>query len=234
MGQDRYGMATPGQVNFDPLKHDENSVMPKWILGHQKYPDAFPNALKDDMRRLGYEVERVNLEKTTLLNAPEGMMTLTVKEKGLARPTEQHFMSQGMFRAYSILVHANYFALVRECGCLLIDDIGEGLDFERSCILIDLLSEKARAGKFQLVMSTNDRFIMNHVPLKDWTIVKRESGQSRIYNYENSKKHFDEFKFTGLNNFDFLAMDFLNEDIDLDDTEGSPNEENGNLCRGGN
>jgi len=97
-----------------------------------------------------------------------------------------------------------------------------------------LLSEKARAGKFQLVMSTNDRFIMNHVPLKDWTIVKRESGQSRIYNYENSKKHFDEFKFTGLNNFDFLAMDFLNEDIDLDDTEGSPNEENGNLCRGGN
>jgi hypothetical protein len=32
-----------------------------------------------------------------------------------------------------------------------------------------------------------------------------------VHNYTNSKATFDNFKFTGLNNFDFLAMDFINE-----------------------
>ena len=32
-----------------------------------------------------------------------------------------------------------------------------------------------------------------------------------MHNYENSKAAFDDFKFTGLSNFDFLASDFINE-----------------------
>jgi hypothetical protein len=32
-----------------------------------------------------------------------------------------------------------------------------------------------------------------------------------VYNYANSRALFDEFKFTGLNNFDFLATDFVEE-----------------------
>jgi len=61
-------------------------------------------------------------------------------------------------------------------------------------------------------MSTNDRFVMNNVPLEEWCVLQRRGSVVRVLNYTNSKELFDEFKFTGLSNFDFLAMDFANEE----------------------
>ena len=93
------------------------------------------------------------------------------------------------------------------------DDFGEGLDFERSRTLIDLLRSKAHNSEasIQLIMTTNDRFVMNNIPLEEWTVLQRVGHQVRVRNYGNSKQIFDEFKYTGLNNFDFFATDFLSE-----------------------
>jgi hypothetical protein len=52
---------------------------------------------------------------------------------------------------------------------------------------------------------------MNKVPLETWTLIRRKAGIAEVSNYANSKKMFDEFKFTGLNNFDFFATNFLSE-----------------------
>ena len=60
-------------------------------------------------------------------------------------------------------------------------------------------------------MATNDRFVMNNVPLECWTVLQREGQKCAVYNYNNSKDFFEEFKFTGLNNFDFFATDFIHE-----------------------
>jgi len=67
-----------------------------------------------------------------------------VREADLPGITDQHSMSQGMFRALSIIVQVNYSVLADTPSCILIDDIGEGLDFERSCDLIDVLMSKAQ------------------------------------------------------------------------------------------
>src|SRR5438105_11020892 len=109
-----------------------------------------------------------------------------------------------MFRALSVIVQLNYAYLARAPSCMLIDDIGEGLDFERSCGLIGVLVTKAQKHGVQVVLSTNDRFVMNSVPLEAWTILHREGGSTRVYNYANSREKFEQFKFTGLNNFDFF------------------------------
>jgi hypothetical protein len=58
-------------------------------------------------------------------------------------------------------------------------------------------------------MSTNDRFVMNKVPLEEWCLLQRNGNHVRVRNYQNSKAAFDRFKVTGLNNFDFLATDFI-------------------------
>jgi hypothetical protein len=55
---------------------------------------------------------------------------------------------------------------------------------------------------------------MNKVPLQEWSLLQRTGGQVRVRNYENSRAIFDEFKFTGLSNFDFLATDFINEPVE--------------------
>jgi hypothetical protein len=96
---------------------------------------------------------------------------------------------------------------------ILIDDIGEGLDFDRSSRLIKLLIEIAEKNdNIQLIMSTNDRFVMNNVPLEYWQVIQRNGGECKVFNYQNSKGKFDEFEYTGLNNFDFLRTDFLNSE----------------------
>jgi hypothetical protein len=61
-------------------------------------------------------------------------------------------------------------------------------------------------------MSTNDRFVMNNVPLEYWQVIQRDGGKCKIFNYKNSKEKFDDFEYTGLNNFDFLATDFINSE----------------------
>ena len=59
-------------------------------------------------------------------------------------------------------------------------------------------------------MTTNDQFVMNHVPLEEWSVLQREGCHVRVRNVENSRKESEYFKFVGLSNFAFLEMDFVN------------------------
>jgi AAA15 family ATPase/GTPase len=120
-------------------------------------------------------------------------------------------MSQGMARAFSLIVQLNYSLMAKIPSCILIDDIGEGLDYDRSRKLIELIIEKAEGSNIQVFMTTNDRFVMNSVPLKYWSVIHREGNKSVFYNYQNSKQTFDDFAFTGLNNFDFFATEFYRQ-----------------------
>jgi hypothetical protein len=169
-----------------------------------------------DMDRIGYPLSDINVQAPSSIiiggTLPGPVMGLCVQEKALAGVTEQIDMSQGMFRALSVIIQITYARMSNTANSILIDDIGEGLDFERSCELIRLLIEKATQSKVQLIIATNDRFVMNTVPLESWSVLQRSGGDSRVFNYVNSKTKFDEFKFTGMNNFDFFATDFLSEE----------------------
>jgi AAA15 family ATPase/GTPase len=126
-------------------------------------------------------------------------------------------MSNGMFRALSILINFNYYELEKIPGVILIDDIGEGLDFERSTKLIELLISKAEMNEnIQIVMSTNDTFVMDNVELKYWQIIDRVGGEVKYYNHSNSQERFEDYKFTGLNHFDFFATGFFKNGFSKD------------------
>ena len=118
---------------------------------------------------------------------------------------DQAEISQGLFRALSLFIQLRYSEYFSKPGLVLIDDIGEGLDYERSSKLIKSLIEIAKKTNIQLIMSTNDRFVMNAVPLEYWCVLHREGGKCISLNYRNSKDLFDEFELTGLNNFDFFS-----------------------------
>ena len=65
----------------------------------------------------------------------------------------------------------------------MIDDIGEGLDYTRSAALISLLMSKVRGTQMQLIILTNDQFVMDAMPLKYWYVIKRSAGFAKMYNY---------------------------------------------------
>ncbi len=177
-----------------------------FIRGERKFGNEFINLIIEDMKQLSYNLSKI--ETATVKYFPIAAYGLIVQEKDLSDITDQTEMSQGMFRALSLLVQLNYSLLNKIPSCILIDDIGEGLDFERSKSLIDLIIKKVKKTTVQVIMTTNDRFIMNKIPLEYWSVIQRIPKKSLFYNYKNSKETFDEYKYSGLSNFDFLATEF--------------------------
>lgn len=160
----------------------------------------------DDMKKVGYQL--TDIKPSPLKNIHVNGYGLAVKEDGLKDYTDQQEMSQGMFRALSIIIQIEYSLVANLPSCILIDDIGEGLDYERSQSLINLIMEKAETKGLQVIMTTNDRFVMNNIPLQYWHVINRLGHRSIFYNMNNSKQVFEDFSYTGLNNFDFFANKF--------------------------
>lgn len=195
---------------------DAKQVIGIFRKGWKEFGEPFKAAIKQNMSAIGYPIDDVGTDPpiSVIVQGLPNVVVLYVKETGLGEITDQGDMSQGMFRALSLLICLNYAEFAATPSCVLIDDIGEGLDFERSCNLIKLLMQKAEKTAIQLILSTNDRFIMNSVPLEAWTVLRRTGQNINVYNYDNSRARFDEFKFTGMNNFDFFAYDYLHESKD--------------------
>ncbi len=191
---------------------DANLVVKIFAQGKKRFPQRFVECIRSDMGTIGFEINDIEIGsqksltfKGPMFQVPEGLI---LKEEDLPGLTEQPEISQGMFRALSLIIQLNYSQLASIPSCILIDDIGEGLDYDRSTALIKLLIKKAKASSVQLIMSTNDRFVMNNVPLKYWCVIQRLANTSKVYNYENAKEKFDDFELTGLSNFDFFASEF--------------------------
>jgi energy-coupling factor transporter ATP-binding protein EcfA2 len=186
------------------------SLVPELYLGMEKSGD-FRQQVLSDMNEIGYQLEDAGIvrysDKTR--RSEQDRYAVYTTEAGLEKQVTQNDMSQGMFRAFSLIVRLNLYILDGWNGCIVIDDIGEGLDFSRAKLLVNLLVKKAESSGIQLIMSTNDSFIMNTVAIENWAVMHRDGNKISLYNYENSKEIFEEFKFTGLNNFDFYASEFF-------------------------
>lgn len=185
---------------------DSDEVAKIFIKGKQKFGDDFTKVILKDMTSVSYKLDKI--DASPLKRFPILAYGLSVQESDLKDVTDQREMSQGMFRALSLLVQLNYSLLSKIPSCILIDDIGEGLDYERAKSLIDLIINKIKDSPVQIIMTTNDRFVMNKIPLEYWSVIQRVPMKSLFYNYKNSEQIFDDFKYTGLNNFDFLSTEF--------------------------
>lgn len=199
------------QVTLDP--RDPTKVVGIYSLGQKEFQAKFTDPIKEDMAELGYALDEVDVRPPSGITVtgylPGPLISLCVKEAGIASILHQGALSQGMFRALSLIIQLHYAKLALKPTCILVDDIGEGLDFERSCGLVRIVARLAQESSLQFLMSTNDRFVMNAVPLEDWSVLHRQGGTCKVYNYSNAREAFEEFKFTGLSNFDFFATDFL-------------------------
>ncbi|TAE54306.1 MAG: ATP-binding protein [Nostocales cyanobacterium] len=222
LGKGFLGSIKAESKNLD-LK-DTDQVVNIFISGQKELGVNFIKAIKSDMLTIGYNISNIETKSPGAFlfgeddEIPMKLQCLYVQENDLKTKTEQGLISQGMFRALSLIIQVNYSLLAKKPSCILIDDIGEGLDFERSSAIIKLLINKAQTGLVQLIMTTNDSFIMNGVPLDYWSVIERKPGLAKLHNIHNSQQIFEDFKFIGLNNFDFFETQFY--------LKGFDNEEN--------
>lgn len=209
-------LGVPSKKMSKDLKIDlknTDKVLYVFKEGKKRYGPKFEKEIRQDMASVGYKLEKISLMQPVSVqisgDIPAKPIALIVKEKDLPGVTDQNEMSQGMFRALSLLIQLNYALKTNKLSCVVIDDIGEGLDYQRSSSLIKLILSKISKKSVQLIMSTNDRFVMNSVPLDFWIIMHRVGNRSQSIDYRNSKELFDEFELMGLNNFDFFTSKFF-------------------------
>lgn len=216
LGKDNFAVMSK-RGGLVPDGKSASEVVALFQRAKKDFPGSFVDAVVSDMTKVDYPIEQIGVGPliSIQIDSPFSgdLVGLWVKEIGLRGKTDQVGMSQGMFRVLSIIILTNYLASRGMPGSLIIDDIGEGLDFDRSCLLIDLLREKSHKSKLQLILSTNDKFVMNRVPLDEWHVLSRRGSRVTVSNHENSKEIFEEFRFTGLSNFSFFEMDFANQPV---------------------
>lgn len=212
-GKDRLiGLSSLQALAARPDKFGESDDLVRiYARAFDLYGQPFDDAIKLDMKSLGYELTDVGADDmrklTPQLALPEPIIGMFVVEKDREAKLPQMNMSQGMFRALALVIHINVASFGKQHTLVLVDDIGEGLDFERSTNLIDLLIRHARETGLQVIMTSNDRFVMNRVPLEYWCLLRRSGSTVRNFTERNSPHKFEEFKFMGLSNFDFFSSE---------------------------
>ncbi len=187
----------------EPLMENLGTT-PYLLVEALKKPGVRESIIKE-FSSIGYPVEKVDVKPVDIPGMSPPPLLSVVREKDLSHATGQDTMSQGMYRAFSLIVILEYLVRADIRCTLVIDDLGEGLDFRKAAAITKLLLEKLRDSKVQLIATSNERTIINGVPLEVLNILERDGHRVRSYNVLNSKEYFEEFKITGLTNFDFFS-----------------------------
>ena len=99
--------------NINPK--DPNNVVAKLHEGIKIHNDIFKEQIITDFNEIGYRIKDIAIEppKMATVTGPVELevLCLNVKEEDLSVATDQYEMSQGMFRALSLLIHLNYSIL---------------------------------------------------------------------------------------------------------------------------
>ena len=198
----KFGNISPNALIIDKKADRLTSVDEIPILLESLDKNHYESII-ENFNSLGYNLENISLKKD------EGGAKIVVFEKGLKLGINQPQLSQGMFRSLSILIFIEYLIVTKKVSTLIIDDLCEGLDYERAVKLGKLIIEKIENSNIQLIATSNDSFLMDVIPIKYWNILHREGNTVKSYNYQNSKEIFDKFKMSGLSNFDLFSSDYL-------------------------
>lgn len=194
---------------------DDDAVVIKFKHGLEKGGEEFRNNVIKDINSIGYNITDIKLNYEDKKVSQNKLLMLYIKEEDLADKIFQNEISQGMFRVISLIIQIRYLKHDTDGSpCILIDDIGEGLDYERSTKLINYIIKQAEIFKdhMQLIMTTNDRFVMNAIDLDYWTIIDKNKSKVNFYNNKNSP-NFANFRKIGLNNFDFFSSEYYKSKI---------------------
>jgi len=174
--------------------------------GLARFGPGFHDAVAGPLAEAGTGLQRI--EPRVGKAGEPGAAWLAVKERPRAALIPARRLSQGQQRTLALVILLRFLESAGQPVTVLLDDFAEGLDFEMSRRLTEWLLSRAEASPVQIIAATNERAVMNRVPLEHWSILAEDGAATRVVNIENSPKLFEDFKFTGLSHFDFFSMDF--------------------------
>ena len=156
------------------------------------------------MKDLGYKIKSIEEYER-----PSGAKWLHIHEDGISTPLTHLDLSNGMFRAFCVLLYMIYSSTLSNARCLIIDDMGEGLDYRRSIKLGQIMFSYCQENNIQLIITSNDSFLMDSTALEHWNILQRTGSYVHGMNNTTHSDLFAKFARTGLSNFDLFSSNFI-------------------------
>ena len=196
---------------FSNITTSPSSLSPYAISSEPLLPVMFSKIseelrlkLLSNMQELGYEINRIEEFKRE-----NGTKMLHIHESGIDVSMTPFDLSNGMFRVFCVLLYLFYCSTQADAHCLIIDDLGEGLDYMRSTKLGKIVFDYCSEHKIQLIVTSNDSFLMDAIDLQYWNILQRKGNLVQGLNKQTHPVLFEKFARTGLNNFDLLSSNFI-------------------------
>ena len=156
------------------------------------------------MKELDYKIDSIQP-----FNISDNLNIVIIKEHGVKTPLFSSLLSNGMLRVLYIFAYMAYLSTEQGARTLLVDDLGEGLDFSRSSKLSRIIFDYCEEHGIQLIVTSNDNFLMNSVNLDYWIVLQRDGEHTTEISKKTHPDMFQKFKKMGLNNFDMLSTDFI-------------------------
>lgn len=153
---------------------------------------------------LGY-----NITSIKTIEATKGIKLVQLKERSLSNMMVDMQLSSGMLRTLYLLCFVSVIKHNKKLSLLLIDDMGEGLDYRRSIDLGKIIFSDCLKSNLQMVASSNDAFLMDVVGIEYWQVLRRNGSKVSSINQTKNDDLFRRFRMTGLSNFDLFSSDFI-------------------------
>lgn len=157
-----------------------------------------------EAKQLGYHLRNIGT-----VQANSELKLVAVREESVSDMLVDFQLSSGMLRVLYILCFLEYVKKKKGQLTLLIDDLGEGLDYSRATLLGKKVFEVCEKEGVQLIASSNDSFMMDVVDISKWQIIRRDNKRLTVLNQTNTPELFQRFRMTGLSNFDLFSSDFI-------------------------
>ena len=166
-------------------------------------PSEMKNVLST-AKEFGY-----NIGSIKPLEATRGIRIVQLKEISISNELVDMQLSSGMLRTLYLLCFVSVIKHNKNLSLLLIDDMGEGLDYRRSTNLGKIVFDDCELNGLQLIASSNDAFLMDVVDIANWQILRRKGNKVSTINQALNPELFRKFRMTGLSNFDLFSSDFI-------------------------
>ena len=175
-----------GDKQLIPSERMENlsSAVLNW---KKKFPDVY-NSLLKEYKKFFQDIEDISSEEFT---TPDGGVfeMLAIKERGVRDVVAATYVSSGMLRILSLLAlpmcrhlskHAEELGFDFNPSMIVIDEIDNGLDYERTGHIIDYLDSEAAF--VQVIFSSHSPVVCNFVSPERWRIFNRTASSVNITN----------------------------------------------------
>lgn len=167
------------------------------------------NTVIENLNVIGFKIDDIEVK-----NLPSSDKNfLLINEKDLKYLIYHDDLSQGMSRVLSLIIYIEYLISRKNPATIVIDDFGEGLDYIRAKELGKLAFQRCLKKNVQLIATTNDSFLIDVIKIDYLNILKRDGKIVTSFNKTNNPKLFQEFKYTGLSNFDFFSSDYIDSHL---------------------